>query len=131
MATLTGINGSLRYRGRKVAKVRQFDISMSKDALEDTCVGGTARTYVPGLTGATGSATILLDPTDDAAIEMLDSVSAPADKTGTADIEFVFDERSGRALEGRGFLTSANLSVSVGDVQSASVSFQFSGSLIK
>jgi hypothetical protein len=127
MATLTGSKGSLKYKGEKVAKVRQFDLNLSRDALDDTCVGDHARTYVPGLTGATGSATVLLDPTDDAGRAMLNTVTAKACEATQDPIEFLFDTASGMKIDAVGFLTSVGASVSVGDVQSASVSFQISG----
>jgi hypothetical protein len=122
--TLTGANGALVFQGRKVAKVRQFDLSLSVDALEDTCVGQRSRTYVPGLFGANGSATVLLDTDDDAGSDMLNTIFNPA--TGTS-FEFYLDEQGGKSLRATGFLTGVSPSVSVGEVQAASVSFQLSG----
>lgn len=124
MTTLTGSNGLLKFRGRKVARVRNFSLTLNRDALDDTCVGEDDRTFVPGLFAATGSATILMDPADDGGRAMLNSVF---DRQGGNDVEFIFDPNNGIEISSSGFLTSASPSVSVGDVQSASVSFQFSG----
>lgn len=124
MATLTGASGALRFRGRVVAKVRSYAVNLRRDALEDTCIGSDNRSYVPGLLGASGSATLLLDPNDEGGREMLNTVLAP---TGSFDIEFVLDRATGQALWAQGFLTDVGATVSVGDVDSASVSFQLSG----
>ena len=44
MAVLTGATGELRYMGRKVAKTRDWSLNISRDALEDTCIGMDDRT---------------------------------------------------------------------------------------
>lgn len=124
MATLTGASGAFLFEGRKVAKVRQFDLNLNVDALEDTCVGRKSRTYVPGLFGASGSATVLLDSTDSAGADMLNTIFNPA---AGKRFQLVLDERSGKRLEADGFLTSVSPSVSVGDVQAVNVGFQISG----
>ena len=129
MATLTGANGAFKFQGRTVAKVRQFDLNLSRDALEDTCVGQDFRTYVPGLIGATGSATVLLDPNDQAGRDMLNTVLTPGKDAQKQGLELVFNASTGQVIEAMGFLTSVSPSVSVGDVQAASVSFQISGSI--
>lgn len=126
MATLTGANGALRFDGKTVAKVRQYDVSINRDSLEDTCLNTDQRTYIPGLIGATGSCTVLIDPGDDGGRMMLNTILSPA---AGHSIEFIFDQKIGRSIEAAGFLTSVSPSVSVGDVQSASVSFQLSGPL--
>ena len=129
MATLTGCKGTLKYKGVAVARVRQFDISLNRDALEDTCVGSTSRTYVPGLPGATGTATVLLDPADQIGREMLNTITLPCGSAVADQIEFIFDTKTGMEIDASGFLTNVGASVAVGDVQSASISFQLSGAV--
>ncbi len=126
MATLTGAHGALFFQGKKVAKVREFSLSLNVDSLDDTCVGADSRTYVPGLFGASGSATVLLDAADAAGSDMLNTIFRP--QSGNS-FDFVLDQRSGKALRAQGFLTSVSPSVSTGDVQSASVAFQLSGAI--
>lgn len=124
MATLTGASGALLYEGRKVAKIREFSITLNVDALEDTCVGGNSRTYVRGLFGSSGSATVLLDPDDGPGADLLNSIFEPNDDRS---FQFRMDEASGKRLEARGFLTSVNPTVATGSVQAASIAFQLSG----
>ena len=126
MAVLTGANGSLRYRGDTCAKVRDWSLSVNRDALEDTCIGAEDRTYVKGLRGASGSATVLYDPDDAASRALLNSVF---DNQGSDDVEFIFNNAANDRFQCTAFLTSASPSVSVGAVQAVAVSFQVSGSI--
>ena len=64
MAVLTGAHGALKYEGRTVGKCRDWSLNINRDALEDTCLGENDRTYVKGLRGAAGSATMFYDPAD-------------------------------------------------------------------
>ena len=60
MAVLTGAQGALS-NGSTVAKVRSWSLTVNRDALEDTCIGSDDRSYVKGLRGASGNATVLYD----------------------------------------------------------------------
>jgi hypothetical protein len=124
MTVLTGAHGALKYEGRTVAKCRSWTLTINRDALEDTCIGQDDRTYVKGLRGATGSATILYDPADTNGAALLNSIF---DNNSSDDVEFVFNNSSGNAFKCKALVTTANPSVNVGDVQAVSLSFQVSG----
>jgi hypothetical protein len=124
MAVLTGSRGALRYRSEKIGKVRDWQLSINRDALEDTCLGDNDRTYVKGLRGAAGSATILYDPSDFAARTLLNSIF---ENDGDDTCEFVFNEPDGGSFKCTAFLTSMNPAVTTGDIQAVAVSFQVSG----
>ena len=123
MAVLTGANGALKYEGRTVAKCRSWSLTVNRDALEDTCIGTDDRSYVKGLRGASGNATVLYDPNDSAGVALINSIF---NNTASDDVEFVFNG-SGGELKCTALLTTVNPSVSVGDVQAVSLSFQVSG----
>tara|TARA_R100000951_G_scaffold15948_1_gene12559 strand:+ start:1434 stop:1829 length:396 start_codon:yes stop_codon:yes gene_type:complete len=125
MAVLTGASGSLRFRGSTVGRCRDWSVSISRDALEDTTIGAYERTYIPGLIGATGSATILYDPTEYQVRELLNSIFE--NESGDKGVEFIFDKRESKSFSCKAFVTSVSQSVSVGDVQAVSVSFQITG----
>jgi hypothetical protein len=108
--------------------VRSYSLDLDREAVDDTCVGDDARTFVRGLFSASGTAVVLVDPSDEAGRDMLNSV-LPSGVEGRQDIRFVLDRATGRALDGIGFLTSVSAGVSVGDAQSASVRFQLSGTM--
>jgi len=122
---LTGADGQLRYQGAVVGKVRDWSITVTKDALEDTCIGDYDRTYVQGLRGTTGSATVLYDPSNVNATSFLNSIFENVETTQTVD--FVFYKADNKAFSCVGFVTNISPSISVGAVQAVSVSFQVSG----
>lgn len=129
MAVLTGADGQLLSGTQAFAKCRDWSITVNKDALEDTCLGAYDRTYVQGLRGTTGSATLLYDPSNSVANDFLNSVME--DIPSAQEVTFKLNRRGladgGGSFKCTGFLTSVSPSVSVGDVQAVSVSFQVSG----
>ncbi len=125
MTVQTGADGQLKYNNRIIGRCRDWSITVNKDAIEDTCLGTYDRTYVEGLRGATGSATVLYDPSDDSANAMLNSVFA--NEQGQPTMEFILSRGSTRSFTCSGFLTSVSPSVSVGAATACSVSFQVSG----
>lgn len=125
MSVQTGADGQLKYNNRTVAKVRDWSLTVQKDAIEDTCLGAYDRTYVEGLRGTTGSATVLYDPSDSAANELMNSVFK--DNGLASEIEFVLSRSLGKVLSCTGFITSVSPSVSVGAATACSISFQVSG----
>lgn len=127
MAVLTGSTGALKYQGSKVAKVRSWSLTINKDALEDTCLGTYDRTYVQGLRGATGSATVLYDPADSTGAALLNSIFDNG--SGGENVDFVFNDPAGGQFSCSAFLTTMNPSVSVGDVQAVSINFQVTGAI--
>ena len=129
MAVLTGADGQLLYGSTATAKCRDWSISVTKDAIEDTCLADTDRTYVEGLRGTTGSATVLYDPSNITANKFLNSI---LETTGASEeITFKMNRKGypdgGGTFICKGFLTSISPSVSVGSVQAVSVSFQVNG----
>lgn len=126
MAVLTGKNGSLRWNGATVGRVRSWSVSVNKDSLETTNLGVNDRTYVPGLRGSTGTADLMYDPTESQAISLLNSIFGD-DSTANNSVSFVLDTAAGKNLSCTAFITSISPSVSVGEIQVCSVSFQVTG----
>ena len=129
MAVLTGSDGQLFYGTEAFAKCRDWSISVNRDPLEDTCLGSYDRTYVQGLRGTTGSATILYDPGNSLANSFLNTVLE--DGSTSQELTFLLNRRGlgdrGGAFKCQGFLTNVSPSVSVGEIQAVSVAFQVSG----
>lgn len=124
MAVVTGRNGELRYQGTRVAKCRQFNIDIARDALETTTLGDEDRTYISGLRGSTGSATILYDSANAATTGLLNSI---LDSDGTRSIDLVLNTTANKVLTCTALLTQVGTPVSVGEVTACSISFQISG----
>lgn len=125
MAVLTGSAGELRYLGSRIGKCREFSVEVSRDALETTALGQWDRTYVEGLRGATGSATVLYDRDDGATRNMLNSIFRNED--GPQQVSFVLNTTFGAEFAVEAIITSVSTPVTVGDVIACSVSFQVSG----
>jgi hypothetical protein len=107
--------------------VRNWNLTINKDALETTCLGELDRRYVPGLRGATGSADVLYDPAGPAG-GVFNTIFE--DNTSAVhDVAFVLSTKDGKQIGGKAIITSVNATVSVGEVQASSVSFQISGPL--
>lgn len=129
MAVLTGVDGQLLSGNQAFAKCRDWSITVNKDAVEDTCLGAYDRTYVQGLRGTTGSATLLYDPSNPVANNFLNSVME--DIPSTQEVTFNLNRRGladgGGSFNCTGFVTSVSPSVSVGSIQAVSISFQVNG----
>ena len=121
---LTGADGQLKYQGSVVGKVRDWSVTVTRDALEDTCLGNYDRTYVPGLRGSTGTATVLYDPDNVVSAQFLNSVLG--DNSSDV-VDFVFNRHDNQSFTCSGFVTNVSTNVAVGAVQAVSVSFQISG----
>ena len=107
-------------RAEQLRECRSWSLTVNRDALEDTCIGTNDRSYVKGLRGASGNATVLYDPTDTNGVALLNSIF---DNSASDDVEFVFNG-SGGEFKCTALLTTVNPSVSVGDVQAVSLSFK-------
>ena len=128
MAVMTGTNGALRENGATICRVRNWNVNITRDALDVTCLGEEWRAYVAGLKGATGSATLIYDPQESAAVALLNSVFT-AGESGGADVEFVLSTADSKRLAAKAFVTSVSPSVSVGEVSTCDVQFQINGAI--
>ena len=123
MAVLTGVNGELLINGITVAKCRSLQLNQQRDAIEVTPLGDEWRSYVSGLKGATGSASLYYDNSDGGTKLLLGNLTNNAEHTVT----FVFNRGGSEEWACKGFITSVGASTSVGDATTCEVSFQVSG----
>lgn len=123
MAVLTGVNGELLIDGITVAKCRSLQLNQQRDAIEVTPLGDDWRTYISGLKGATGSASLYYDNSDAGTKLLLGNLTNDAEHTVT----FVFNRGGSEEWACKGLITSVGASASVGDASTCEVSFQVSG----
>lgn len=119
----TGANGSFTINGY-TGVVRNATVDISRDALETTNLGDYSRTYTPGLIGATGNATFIYEA------EIKSNLIANVLSTTAArdtPVAVTLTVGTGQTLVGSVFITQVGTSVSVGDVTSTNVAFQFTG----
>ena len=123
MAVFSGRDGSLSFAGTAVSRVRNWSLTSNVDALETTDLGKIARTYEPGLKGATGQASIFYHDDNTSLQALLDNcitTGNPAKgemllKWGTKQLKFTC------------VVTSVAITCSTGEVMSAEVSFTMDG----
>ena len=121
---LTGADGQLRHNNTIISKIRNWSMTVNKNAIETTTLGLYDRTYISGLRGATGSASMFFDPTDNDAVTFLNTIWS---QDNDEEVEFVFDRLNNEEVKGVGFITSIGTTVSVGEAQACEIQFQISG----
>jgi len=122
---VTSTTGSFSITGLDSAVVvRDASIDISRDTLETTNLGESSRTYVTGLRGATGSATLLYENS------LLDDVYAKINTDSQSAITATLTLTTGKTISGSVLITSVGSTVTVGDVTSTNVAFTFTGDLI-
>ena len=119
----TGANGSFTINGY-TGVVRNATVDISRDALETTNLGDYSRTYTPGLVGATGNATFIYEA--EIKSNLIANVLNTA-STRETPIAVTVTVGTGQTIAGSVFITQVGTSVSVGDVTSTNVAFQFTG----
>jgi hypothetical protein len=119
----TGANGSFTINGY-TGVVRNATVDISRDVLETTNLGDYSRTYTPGLIGATGNATFIYEA--EIKSNLIANVLNTASSRETP-IAVTLTVGTGQTLAGSVFITQVGTSVSVGDVTSTNVAFQFTG----
>lgn len=103
--------------------VRDASVDISRDTLETTNLGDSSRTYVTGLRGASGSATLLYENS------LLDDVYAKINTDSQGSITATLTLTTGKTISGSVLITSVGSTVTVGDVTSTNVAFTFTGDL--
>jgi hypothetical protein len=136
MSYFSGRHGSLRFLGKPVAKVRDWSLTLNQELLETTKVDGYAPTYVPGMKGGTGSATLLYyrlnyrERTEftpfDALIKALvtPGMPTPSDRVR---LELGMGEREGIAVDA--YITRAQLGSTAGELSMVGIDFTVDGDL--
>jgi len=114
-----------------IAKVSNWSLSAQVDVMETTILTENDRSFIPGLRTMTGSATIFYykDPSTgaNAPVPLLTHIlkTTPVNETDdTFKIELAWAEKH---VTGNIIITSAELSLAVGEVMQANIQFQFTG----
>jgi hypothetical protein len=110
----------------RVAKVRNFNFSTQRGALDTTGVGEPDRTFVTGVRQTQGTATILYDPADPATRSLISSIFDNSATTQPV-ISFKINSGTDNGIAANGILTEIGAAVNVGDVVAFNCNFQLSG----
>ena len=132
MGFFRGEEGSVAFAADGVSpgtitSTTAWSFDFTKDTLECTAHGDTARKYVGSMISGTGTADLLYTAAsgDDTAAILADIITTedPAD----AKFQLFVDTSGNKKLEFNGIVTGATLSSNVGDISTVSISFQMSG----
>ena len=127
MATITGRQGAVTIGspGVDITEVTSWSLDLTRDVIESTVMGDSARSFVPGLVSFSGSFDFMLDadaPTAQTAVD-LDS---------TSELAFTFEAASGDAsatYSGNGYVTGKSISAEIEGMVTVSVTFQGTGAI--
>ena len=134
MAFYRGEEGSVKFKNATgttaaIASTTGWSLSVSKDTLDCTAHGATARSYVGSLISGTGSVEFLYTASSgDETNELLTDVLT-AEDAGDAQFELFLDTSGTKKMTFNGIVTSADFGATVGDLQSVSVGFQTTGAI--
>jgi|TARA_Y100000015_G_scaffold18404_1_gene17827 hypothetical protein len=133
----TGRDGVMQLGGTTLAKVVNFSLSANLETLETTTLNENIRSYTPGISGYSGSATLLYYKDDSNNINTTDLLNKLY-KTGTTGVsssdtvELTFrwvDGADNNDIKLTAYITSANIGASTGEIVRAEIAFQGTGAL--
>jgi hypothetical protein len=143
MAFYSGSSGSLLIDGKKAARVKSWQISTSVGMLDATSLEQTDKVVTPGIRNSSGRCEIFYyttnpnQKTDNSASELLNVVikartgenEGIAAETDSVKLRLKIDDGTtdGKYVEVEAFITSAQMSMAVGQVLSAQISFDVNG----
>jgi hypothetical protein len=123
-----GHEAELRWNNTVVARAKDINLQISKEALDSTTLGLKDRTYIPGLRNATGSCTLMFDPNDTITESFLNSITTNNTSNPDGEATLNFAPNGGRFVLNV-ILTNVGITANSGDLVTASVQFQVTGPL--
>lgn len=140
MSFYSGKDGRLLIDGKAAAKVRSWSYTTAMQTLKTTTLGDLDQTSTSGIRTHSGTCSLFYyasDPNDtstnSASVLLNKLIKANADGQGSESEEVTLrlaiadGTVNGKYIEGKCLLTNASMTMSVGEVLSASVSFEFIG----
>lgn len=122
---LSGSTAALYFDGTRIGKCRSLSLDIEREALQTTKQGDLDRTFIPGLRGSSGSASLFYDPEDTATAAVL--AKAYDDGTTLSGMELVFDLIGSKKVTASILLTNVGVSTSYGSAAVCEIQFQISG----
>ena len=134
----TGRDGEMHVGGAKIAKVVNFSVQANLETLETTTLDEHLRSYVPGVTGYSGSATLLYYKDDSNNInttnvlnKLFKTGATGVSSTDTVELKFRWkDESDNNDITLNAYITSASIGAATADIVRAEIAFQGVGELV-
>ena len=134
MAFYRGEEGSVKFKNaagttEAVAETTAWSLDISKDVLDCTAHGDTARSYVGSLISGTGSIEFNYTATSgDETKNLLDEALVTED-AADAQFELYIDTSGSKKWSFSGIITGMSTSTAVGDLTKITANFQTSGAI--
>ena len=135
MAAIKGDVGKIMFHNAAgteadVSGVRSWSLSITKDTMETTVNGDTAKTFIGGLLSGEGSAELIYDPSGNSDYQaFIDDVITTGD-AGDALFELFPDSaQSAKKIGFSGIITSAEYGATLGEIQIINISFITTGAI--
>lgn len=128
----TGTDGALLVDGTEIARIGNWSISGTVEALETTTTGDDARKYVYGRQIYSGNCNAYYYENDSGALVMsslLSNIFRTSGTTATSTNTLRLDLASDRQLQATVLFTSGTMGASAGEVVSVGLNFQVTGNL--
>lgn len=131
----SGQSGVLMFDGKAIAKISSWSLQASVDALETTSLGDTAKTFTPGIKNASGSCSVWMyreSAQMPVAGEQLISKIFRTTATNDTDIyTMALIYQTDKGIKFNCIMTDAAISLSVGEIMQANLSFQVTSDLLE
>ena len=125
MTVANSIHAELRFRGRKVAKVKNVDMQTQRATLETGGIGDVDEEYGYGKRSTSGSATLLYKTDDPATVELMNRIFD--DDEQPDELQMIIYKGSNRSISGPALISQQGLAISTGDNTQVSISFVING----
>ena len=133
----TGRDGVMQVGGTTLAKVVNFSLQANLETLETTTLSENIRSYTPGISGYSGSATLLYYKDGDGAINTTSLLNklyrtGPTGVSSSDTVKLTFrwvDGNDNNDIELTAYITSASIGAATGDIVRAEIAFQGTGQL--
>ena len=138
MAFFTGRTGSLKANGTPVAKIRDWSLETTVELLSTNTIDSVTNSFVPGVKGATGSATLMYYRTEagDVGKTQFTTLLNKIQKAGaieTSDLvemELNVGDDSKDDIRFNAYITSATVSTSTGELAVVPINFTVDGDFL-
>ena len=135
MAAIRGDVGKIMFDNSAgteadVSGTRSWSLSISKDTVETTVQGDTAKTFIGGLISGEGSAELIYDPSGNSDYQdFIDDILTTGD-AGDALFELFPDSAtSAKKISFSGIITGAEYGATLGETQLINISFITTGAI--
>ena len=139
----TGRTGEVIFNNKPVAKIRDWSIETTVELLSTNSIDSGVNTFVPGVKGATGSATLMyyrLENSDGAAgteeatytefTELLGKIMKVGNISASSDrvtLTLKVGSKAEDEIKFNAYITSASISVSTGEIVVVPINFTVDG----